>query len=56
MTTKNKCIVVAVSVPADIAAQLRAESNRVGLSLSRLIVVYCKSRIGAKIVNGEVES
>ncbi len=56
MATKNKCIVVAVSVPADIADQLRAESKRVGLSLSRLIVLYSRSRIGAKIVNGEVES
>jgi hypothetical protein len=54
MSKINKCVVVTVSLPIDTVAQLKTESKRVGLSLSRLVSIYCKSRLGATIMNGEI--
>jgi hypothetical protein len=55
MTTKPKNTPLAVSLPPDLIAQVRAEAKRVGQSISGLVRIYIRSRLGAEIVNGEVK-
>jgi hypothetical protein len=53
--TKPKNTPLAVSLPPDLIAQIRAEAERVGQSVSGLVRIYIKSRLGAEIVNGEIK-
>jgi hypothetical protein len=52
MKQKNK--VLAISLPPDIIEAVRIEADRVGQTVSSLVRIYIKSRLGAEIVNGEV--
>jgi hypothetical protein len=55
MIPKPKNTPLAVSLPPDLIAQVRAEAERVGQSVSGLVRIYIRSRLGAEIVNGEVK-
>jgi len=55
MIPKPKNTPLAVSLPPDLIEQVRAEAERVGQSVSGLVRIYIRSRLGAEIVNGEIK-